>query len=74
MKDESEKVRWEANASIGCLLLLVLWAWFTGLRTSAFVFVGLCVILGTGIGLGISATRHGSRLSRRVGWIGLRGG
>lgn len=60
------RIRWETKLSAGCLLLLAWWVWVTGGNAQTFWQVVLSLILGCGIGFGISGVRRGGAASRRA--------
>jgi hypothetical protein len=62
---------WEARIAVASVLLLPWWIWVTGLNPNAFWYVVLSVLLGCGIGCGLSGLRRGSESSRTASFISL---
>ena len=64
--------RWETTVSLVCLLLLPGWMWVTdGSTPNGFWSVVLSVLLGVGIGTGISGARRGDGISTSVAAISV---
>jgi hypothetical protein len=62
---------WEARIAVACVLLLPWWIWVTGLNPNAFWYVVLSMILGCGIGCGLSGLRRGNESGRTASFISL---
>jgi hypothetical protein len=58
--------RWETTGALFCVGLLGWWVWVTGLNTQSFWQVVLAIILGAGIGFGMSGVRRGCAESRLI--------
>jgi hypothetical protein len=63
--------RWEATGALVCVPLFGGWLWLTDGNPTGFGQVLLAVLLGTGIGLAVSACRRGSANSRRAARLAL---
>ena len=61
----------ETIGALVCVLLLPVWAWITGLNSHPFWATVLSVVLGFGIGFGISGVRRGGCASRCVAGVCL---
>jgi hypothetical protein len=62
---------WEARIAVASVLLVPWWIWVTGLNPDAFWYVVLSVILGCGIGSGLSGLRRGGESSRFASLISM---
>jgi hypothetical protein len=62
---------WEARIAVACVLQVPWWIWVTGLNPNAFWYVVLSVILGCGIGCGLSGVRRGGESSRAASFYSM---
>jgi len=63
--------RWEATGALVCVPLFGGWLWLTDGSVTGCGQGLLAVLLGTGIGLAVSACRRGSAGSRRAARLAL---